>query len=330
MTEPAFNKIVVNGALIAVPEHPYVSWKGKTFNQVYSSVQMNYASYATEGPISGNTLFLANPVKLHRREIASAKIVSCNPRTSASIDIFNSPNGCLVNPSNANLLTEGLVGTLDMNYENNSTQHPGLCSGFTTQGVCQDPASNARRRVRSAGMIQSRNNTYFTNTNQYLGSRCKTYNQNQYVHLRSGNANVKPGSAGSTNNVYAPNSTLEFCPVVRDFDNNIVSPNCVDKTITYKPNNPLFAQQGGVSSSNRIARLKYDTITNNGYLFSQAYGNQVGNALAYGSESDKYTIKDKIGFPNIKTPVITKYGATSCCTAPGAIESNECAFRPGQ
>jgi len=327
MSNPAFNKIVVNGAVVSIPEKPYIAWKGKTFNQVYSSFQRNSA---TAGPVKGNTLFLANPVKLHRREIASAQIANCNPRVSASIDLFNSPNGFLVNPSNANPSTEGLVGTLDINYENNSTQHPGTCSGFTRNGVCQDPASNALRRLRSAGMIKSRNNTYFTNTNQYLGSRCKTYNQNQYAHFRSGDSSSKPGSASATNNVYAPNSTLEFCPVVLDTNNNIVSPNCVDKTITYKPNNPLFAQQGGVSSSTRIARLKYDTITDNGYLYSQSYGNQVGNALAYGSESDKYTIKDKIGFPNIKTPIISKWGSTVCTTGPGTIQSNEYAFRPGQ
>jgi hypothetical protein len=315
----AFNKVVINGELIAIPNSRIMPWKGKTFNQVFSSIQKNYAVPPTN--IGKSVLFLPNPVKMYRREIATAPVANCNVRISSSIDLFDRPNGYLVNPKTQNPRLEGLVDTLDINYENNKTEHPGTCNGFTRGGVCQDKASNALRRVRSAGMIRSKNHTYFTNSNQYLNSRAKTYDQNQYTHFRSGNSAAKPGTNAAVQNTYAPNASIEFCPLTS---------NCKNAKVVYKPNNPLFAQQGGASASAQIARRKYDTITKNGLLYTKSYGNQVGNALAYGSESDKYTIKDKIGFPNIRTPIISKYGTTVCATGPCSIEANEYAFRPGQ
>lgn len=72
--------------------------------------------------------------------------------------------------------------------------------------------------------------------------------------------------------------------------------------VYYKPNNSQFAQQGGVTSSSYITRLKYDTMTNNGYKFREAYGNNVANAMAYGVSDSVYTQKDKIGYPNICSP----------------------------
>jgi hypothetical protein len=72
--------------------------------------------------------------------------------------------------------------------------------------------------------------------------------------------------------------------------------------VYYKPNNSQFAQQGGVTSSSYITRLKYDTMTNNGYKFREAYGNNVANAMAYGVSDSVYTLKDKMGYPNICSP----------------------------
>ena len=91
-------------ALLGHKEKAFVSWKGKTFNQVYGSIQRNFA---TAGPVKGDTLFLSNPVKLYRREIASANVANCNPRISSSIDLFDMPNGYLVNPNSQNTSIEG-------------------------------------------------------------------------------------------------------------------------------------------------------------------------------------------------------------------------------
>jgi hypothetical protein len=75
----------------------------------------------------------------------------------------------------------------------------------------------------------------------------------------------------------------------------------------YKPNNPQFAQQGGVNSSDLITRKKYNSITNSTAAYRTAFGGAVANALAYGVPSYGYTVKDKLGYPLKKTPTFSKY-----------------------
>jgi hypothetical protein len=85
----------------------------------------------------------------------------------------------------------------------------------------------------------------------------------------------------------------------------------------YKPSNPQFSVNGGVSSSTRLARLKYDTITNGGFANRQAYGSAVANALAYSvmiPGYNAYTLKDRIGYPNTLIPKINADGTLSQCT----------------
>jgi len=74
------------------------------------------------------------------------------------------------------------------------------------------------------------------------------------------------------------------------------------KSVAYKPSNPQFASQGGVSASSATQRVRYNTITNNTAVYNKAYGTSVANALAYGVPENGYTIKDKIGYPLRSTP----------------------------
>jgi hypothetical protein len=81
----------------------------------------------------------------------------------------------------------------------------------------------------------------------------------------------------------------------------------------YKPSNTRFAVQGAVSSSDRVTRVKYDTITRNGLSYQIPYGQEVTHALAYGVPGNAYTLKDKYGYPNKKTPVLCKSSKTVRC-----------------
>jgi len=70
--------------------------------------------------------------------------------------------------------------------------------------------------------------------------------------------------------------------------------------VIYKPNNPQYAQQGGVSSSTRILKLNVDTITKSAYQrnqFNTAASNLTTNLateLAYGNPPQTpYILKDK-------------------------------------
>jgi hypothetical protein len=87
--------------------------------------------------------------------------------------------------------------------------------------------------------------------------------------------------------------------------------------VYYKPNNSRFSAQGGVSSSDLTLRVKYDSITTTASTFTKVFGAEVGSAVSYGVPSQAYTVKDKIGYPSTKTPVIDKYTGELKCKSHG-------------
>ena len=186
------------GARLGLNEIPKISWKGKTFIQISSSLQLNTIPPA--GSIY-NTM-IARPVKHNRREIASRPALKTgNPRVSLSIDELTGPNGYLVSQTTS---CTGDLTTLDFNLTADSTDKPGVCQ---TAATCV--ANNALKRVRSAGMVNknyniNRNNDHYcTSAQEYMVSRNKTYNQNQFAYIRQGNASAVPGTGLSSNNIYS-------------------------------------------------------------------------------------------------------------------------------
>ena len=279
----------------------YFPWKGKTFNQITAAIQKNQNSVI----LTKYNLHQARPVKHYRKEIASTTLIYPKyQRSSISIDQLNRPNGYIITSQTLDSKRNGLVDTIDFNYENNKTQHPGNCSSFSSKGVCLTQDYNAKRRVRTSGII---NKKYYTSTNQYLGSRNRAFEQNQYNYNYSRNTIGKPGDPQTINNIYKP---LMNC-----FDVSGCS-----RIVYYKPNNYQFAQQGAVTASSLIERIKYNTISSNTMKYRTVYGSAVANAMAYGISDQIYTIKDKIGFPNICTPVVKKDGTVQvklCLTING-------------
>ena len=71
--------------------------------------------------------------------------------------------------------------------------------------------------------------------------------------------------------------------------------------VYYKPNNPQFAQQGGVSSSTRILKLNVDTISTNAANVRRLKGANSVQNIANGQTPD--------------TPFIYKFKAPSCSAA---------------
>jgi hypothetical protein len=277
-----------------------LKWKGstKTIRQICSGIQYNGSAYPKTTVIAPILLRKALPMKGYRREIASVA-TKCNPRTSM-IGQFDSPGQTIITnyPS-----TKGIVTNVDSHYDANSCQHPLTRNSSTT--TCLGSLStqyNALRRVRSSGIVKRSFNkvtnapTYYTDRAQYLTSRSRTFKQNQYFHIVQGNAVAKPGTNAAAGNIYrantigfCANSTLKYVPIY------------------YKPNNPQFGQQGAVSSSSLVARKRYNTITTAASSFRSAYGKQTADALAYGVNTYGYTLKDRVGFPNIKVPSVAKF-----------------------
>ncbi len=265
----------------------YISWKGKTFGQITTSIQKNQNSGAE---MKQSLLFMPPPLKIYRREVNTAPVAVNSTKRSRRIDELNRPGGYLVISHKDECDCSGNVGILDNLIPNNKTETGECCN----PNAMLDPATVARRRMRSSGVIRRPVDSaasaaaYCTTSQEYLNTRGKTFEQNQYHYFKSGNPLVKPGAPGSEDNKYAANidSTLN-CP------NN---PNYYVES-QFKPNNYKYSQDGGVSSSARTSRLNYNIITTNGGLYTKAFGSEVGNALAYGASSDAYTIKQKIGFP---------------------------------
>ena len=164
--------------------------------------------------------------------------------------------------------------------------------------IACNPETN---RIKSAVTLLKKN--YYTNTSSYLKSRCMTYDQKQTLSKIPKNIYLDP-----CGNVLWPNNECggllgpqafytQDCPDKCQSStincNGILKPPQV--TTIYKPNNRPFQQQGAVSSSGRIAKLKYDTITKNGASFRSAYGAEAANAGRYtGASVGPYFIKNKV------------------------------------
>jgi hypothetical protein len=234
-------------------QQPNIKWKGKTFTQIFAMLKKNTNSFNTLSPdVLRNPL----PQKLFRKEFANIPKSEINQsqRTGVKIDDLSMPNGSFittVNNPNGSLNT-----TLDMTYINNRTEHPGTCASFNNGYSCMTTEYNARHRVRSAGMYPKkfnlkRNNdsVYHSSTNEYLVSRSRTFQQNQYQYLRNGaSRQYKAGqNYQSYLNDYSPQG-IQHCLYNGDISTTPLS-QLPHTKVVYKPNNWKFATQGAVDSS---------------------------------------------------------------------------------
>jgi len=192
--------------------NPIISWKGKTFNQVTSILKKNpghvIGSITTKSNTT-NSIFLPNPLRIPRREIATPITNTSCSRVSYSIDELNRPNGSIINSSST--ITNGLVNKIESNLPNNTCEKPN-CSPFLSV------SENAKRRCRSSGNIKKSFNpannsqNYCVDTTQYLNSRSKSFSQNSFNFLRVGNSQLTPGFGTTVSNIYSSNSALPYCP----------------------------------------------------------------------------------------------------------------------
>jgi len=144
-----------------------------------------------------------------------------------------------------------------------------------------------------------------------VGQRNQTQPATRLIGYESSQYNVY-GSGGAPYVSVYPTRT-----VGNQFKTGTVNPTIGTPYVPlyYKPSNSKFASQGGVDSSSRLNRLKYDTMTNSANTFLSAYGKQTANALAYGVQSPGYTIKDKVGYAASRTPTVNRGVVTACDTS---------------
>jgi len=203
----------------------YFPWKGRTFTQISSAIQQNQNNAKTLTP---RQLRMPQPLKIYRRElgiygginpgIKTNPVFISNRRISNKIDYLNMPGSTVVSSKIANPV--GICDTVDLKIPNNTTELPGMCKTVCNNQICiTDQACNARKRVRSAGMIKrvynpTKNNaSYCTNTAQYLISRNLSYSTNEYAYLRQGNPSLTPGPGAAATNIYSAGG-ISYCDSV--------------------------------------------------------------------------------------------------------------------
>ena len=245
---------------------PNYSWKGKTITQIMSSIQKN----KNTSIISKINLDKAQPLKIYRKEIASTANTSIQ-RSAISIDEINRPNGCIISKSSTsinNSLDKLILDTKLPNlFVNNKTEHPGQCLSFTTNGICQSQEANARRRIRSSGIMKP---SYCSSTSQYLNKRNLSFDQNQYHYSRSGD-----DSSTNTSNVYAtqgtsfaidPSNQLSSCPhkinIISDISFGYVWATGLSTTVS-----SVVIIPAGQYYINEINQLLINTMTTNNHYY---------------------------------------------------------------
>lgn len=171
---------------------PYFSWKNANFSQIVTSIAKNtpttgdapHPNFIRNRILPKNQIGRINirksgalPLKIYRRELNTNP--TGNPRVAIKIDEFNRPNGNLVKSNTSPCLENALPA--DLQTPNSRSENGLMDCNINNASVCM--ADNARRRVRSGGMI--RNKSYCTDTPQYLTSRNRTFVQNQYNLVRT-------------------------------------------------------------------------------------------------------------------------------------------------
>lgn len=110
---------------------------------------------------------------------------------------------------------------------------------------CGEPRN---KQIRIANTNLDKN--YYTTTKQYLQSKCKTFEQNQVAYNKDMNTGIGRSDCQSSDTK---------CGVT-----------------TYNPNNKKYNTQGAVSSSERLLRLKYNSMEKSYTTTGQRYRGDVG------------------------------------------------------
>lgn len=233
-----------------------IDWKGTYFQQISAGIKYNRIQNGANS--EPGDIFRARPLRIYRKEIASSPFTQCSARTSVSIDDLSRPGGTITTNVSSN---GGLANIIEVDYPNNTCEHPStqeLCSTFLSA------ENNAKRRVRSSGMIRpkynSSNESYYTTSGQYLSNRNRAFEQNQYFHIRVGDNVAKPGSSDSIQNVYSPNG-LSGCMKAE-----VLSP----LTFQYRwidGNNYNVTLPVGFYDIDGINRILYNTMISNSHYY---------------------------------------------------------------
>jgi hypothetical protein len=182
--------------------------------------------------------FLARPIRQWRKQLQATNGLLSYRRTAVGIP-SDRPGGTSVTTQTNCQTCNGAIELKDL--------------------VQKDSACTSCHITRTSIGV---NNNSYTDNAAYLESKCTTYDQKLAYNPVSSINYFSPEGL-----VLEPTNSPTG-PQVRATNNCYIKCN----TTIYKPNNSQFAQQGGVNSGSRIARLKYNTLNNYGAQFNSAKG----------------------------------------------------------
>lgn len=285
---------------------PLVSWKGTSANSVIPA--WSRPLEGTETTPNGPD-FKARPIKHWRKRLIPAPNSGSGnsavgmPMNRPGSEVFlgkKSVSNCVSFSGSPALITKSSLVSEEYNslYSNPGDKFFDISNNKMACIAC-NPQANI---IKPASTLISKK--YYSDRAAYLKSRCKTFAQNisgnpvQGIQYLNGTNPVWASDSPSGSQVY---STSDCC-----------STTGTTSTLIYKPNNQQYATQGAVQASDRIARLKMNTINKNGASFVNAWGASAANAGAYhGDTGAPYFMKSLKNQPNC-VPVRRNGDKTVC------------------
>ena len=265
------------------------SWKGNTLYQIIASIQFNKMSPVTIAPTN---LLRPLPLKIYRKEIittnSNGTSATCSVRPSTSITGLDMPGSTIITSLDRSY-NNGLVNTLALETTT-LTAELGLCNNAAACFL--SPTENARRRVRSAGMMPKKfnlnrnNDHYCSSTKEYLVSRNRTIEQNQYNFFKQSNMGLLPNIGNGKNNIFRPQG-LSHCSkpsISAAIGNNTFSYIWIDGT-----SNTVTIPDGiyDIESLNKVLQ---DTLIQNTHYFIVAAVKVFLILFSYDTSTDSIVI----------------------------------------
>lgn len=197
---------------------------------------------------------------------------------------------------------------------------------------CCNEEKKALKRVIYANTNLKKN--YYNTHAEYMANRCQTYEQKAfnfysgpiipqvYAQIAATNPALaakiraaKPGSPLSYLNMYVANCYPDTDPLAGTLNGPNNPKGC--KLVVYKPSNPQFAVEGGVSSSTRTLKLTVDTISTNLSSLRKLKGSGAVNNYG-GQPFVPFVYKAKV--PPCNPAVYTKNGNPKTCVRNRALD----------
>lgn len=292
-------------------KQPYISWKGpstiaatsswsRPFTNITVVAEQEWANANNAGSQSNNITKYGSwnrtrPIKHWRKQLQP---IHRSGYSRSSVSTQDTPGSNVIINSNCCSSANTLQMDISPNKNNNISEKI-LGPNHSTKCI------SCHARIKpTAGVntvpINSQNPSlvppsqkYNFDTKSYLRSRNKSYNTNTNGNIKTGiqYASASPNGCCVVPIPYSSDnhgSQVRSSMTVTDMNNC----NCTDVII--KPNNQQYFQQGAVSSSDRLLRLKYNTVNNNASSFKTAWGASAASAANYSENGNgPYFIKNK-------------------------------------